>query len=453
MADPLRDGDPTRIGPYQLHARLGGGGMGRVFLGNSPGGRLVAVKVVRPELVDDADFRRRFADEVRAARKVGGFYTAHIVDADTDVDPPWMATAYISGPSLHQAVHQHGPLPPESVAVLGAGLAEALLAVHDQKLVHRDLKPDNVILAEDGPRLIDFGIARATDSPTYTAAQPVIGTIGFMSPEQACGSEVAPPSDVFALGCVLAFAATGRNPFGEGPIHAVLYRIVHEEPDLSALPEPLAGLVGACLAKDPDARPGLNRLLGDLATLVPSGRVHGEGRWLPEEVTEVITLRKTQVLEHVPPRELPGSEDAGTGLAVPRPRRPAVRTASAVMALLCLPTVLSVPFTIVQAITIGAMWDGELLLHTALCAIQAAVLAIGALLLLAQNTAGRWLIAIGGTGLALQAGILAGSLLFQSADLDNPAPLGVLVLTSLTAAASVLLALLPSAESRHRRAR
>ncbi|MEU0241223.1 serine/threonine-protein kinase [Nocardiopsis sp. NPDC006198] len=289
MAIPLHHGDPTRIGPYRIHGRLGGGGMGQVFLGRSPGSRLVAVKVVRPELAQDPDFRRRFADEVRAARKVGGFYTAHIVDADTGADPPWMVTAYIAGPSLQQAVDQHGPLPPESVAVLGAGLAEGLMAVHAQRLVHRDLKPGNVLLAGDGPRLIDFGIARATDSLTYTAAQPVIGTVGYMSPEQAGGSEVAPPSDVFALGCVLAFAATGRNPFGSGPVHAVLYRIVHEEPDLSRLHGPLGGLVASCLAKSPSARPGLEKVLSALAGETPSARPRTGGEWLPQGLTEIIT--------------------------------------------------------------------------------------------------------------------------------------------------------------------
>ncbi|WP_435105415.1 protein kinase domain-containing protein [Nocardiopsis synnemataformans] len=291
MTEPLLDGDPVQIGPYRLHARLGGGGMGQVFLGRSRGGRTVAVKVVRPELAQDPDFRHRFATEVAAARRVGGFYTAQVVDADTDANPPWLATAYIPGPSLHQAVRRHGPLPPASVAVLGAGLAEGLMAVHARDLVHRDLKPDNVILAQDGPRLIDFGIARAMDSPTYTAAQPVIGTIGFMSPEQARGHEVAPPSDVFALGCVLAFAATGRNPFGEGSVHAMIYRVVHEEPDLSGLPRSLVGLVGDCLVKAPDARPGLERVLEELAAPTHSTRPHDDGRWLPEAITEVIARR------------------------------------------------------------------------------------------------------------------------------------------------------------------
>ncbi|SIO90177.1 serine/threonine-protein kinase [Nocardiopsis sp. JB363] len=197
MATPLHDGDPTRLGSYRLVGRLGAGGMGHVFLGKSLSGRLVAVKVVRPELADDPGFRRRFTTEISAARKVGGFYTAQVVDADPQGEPPWMATAYIPGLSLRQAVNEHGPLPSASVAVLGAGLAEGLLAVHTAGLVHRDLKPANVILAEDGPRLIDFGIARALDATSQTHTSTVLGTAAFMSPEQALGKEVGPASDVF----------------------------------------------------------------------------------------------------------------------------------------------------------------------------------------------------------------------------------------------------------------
>ncbi|GAA2205710.1 hypothetical protein GCM10009850_011680 [Nonomuraea monospora] len=295
MANPLRDGDLTQLGPYRLHARLGEGGMGQVYLGRSPGGRLVAVKVVRPQLADDAHFRRRFAAEVDAARKVGGFYTAQVVDADTDASPPWLASAYIPGPSLHQAVQEHGPLPPESVAVLGAGLAEGLAAVHACEVVHRDLKPANVILAEDGPRLIDFGIARALDATSHTQTSAVLGTAAYMSPEQAAGQRVGPASDVFSLGCVLAYAATGRSPFGEGPVHAVVFRVVHTEPDLSGLPAPLAGLVAACLAKDPAARPGLDQVLAHLTALASPGGP-GQGSWLPEAFTQVIAQRRTLAL-------------------------------------------------------------------------------------------------------------------------------------------------------------
>ncbi|MGW3344703.1 protein kinase domain-containing protein [Nonomuraea rubra] len=309
MANPLRDGDPTHLGPYRLHARLGEGGMGQVFLARSPGGRLVAVKVVRPQLADDTQFRRRFTAEVDAARKVGGFYTAQVVDADTDADPPWLASAYIPGPSLYQAVHDHGPLPPESVAVLGAGLAEGLAAVHACEVVHRDLKPANVILAEDGPRLIDFGIARALDATSHTQTSAVLGTAAYMSPEQAAGQRVGPASDVFSLGCVLAFAATGRSPFGEGPVHAVVFRVVHAEPDLNGLPAPLAGLVAACLAKDPAARPGLEQVLAHLTGLASPGGVPGQGPWLPEALTHVIAQRRTLALTAL--EQPPGGPDGG----------------------------------------------------------------------------------------------------------------------------------------------
>ncbi|MFE3458614.1 protein kinase [Nocardiopsis aegyptia] len=296
---PLSDADPTRIGPYRLHGRLGLGGMGQVFLGRSPGGRMVAVKVVHPELAEDPDFRRRFATEAAAARKVGGFYTAQVVDADLEGAPPWLATAYIPGPSLHQAVTGHGPLPLESVAVLGAGLAEGLAAVHASGVVHRDLKPANVILAEDGPRLIDFGIARALDTTSHTRTATVLGTAAFMSPEQATGERiVGPESDVFSLGCVLAYAATGRSPFGDGPVHAVVYRVVHTPPDLAGLPPELADLVGACLAKEPGARPAVREVLDRLAALSEGT---GPGRWLPEELTQVITERRTLVATAVGP--------------------------------------------------------------------------------------------------------------------------------------------------------
>ncbi|WP_345336890.1 protein kinase domain-containing protein, partial [Actinomadura viridis] len=260
---PLRPGDPGMVGPYRLEGRLGGGGMGLVFLGRSQGGRPVAVKVVRPELAEDAGFRRRFTKEVEAARRVGGFYTAQVVDADTTAHTPWLATAFISGLSLEQAVREHGPLSDDALSALGAGLAEGLAAIHHAGLVHRDLKPGNIILAADGPRVIDFGIARALDDAhTSTTA---LGTPGYMSPEQAIGLEVGPPSDVFALGAVLTFAATEHGPFGTGPAGTIVYRIVHEAPDLTRLPPHLAGLVSDCLAKDPRQRPGLTEILDHFA--------------------------------------------------------------------------------------------------------------------------------------------------------------------------------------------
>ncbi|GAB3962674.1 hypothetical protein GCM10029978_018640 [Actinoallomurus acanthiterrae] len=286
--EPLREDDPRHVGPYRLEGRLGGGGMGQVYLGRSRGGRPVAVKVVRPELADDAGFRRRFASEFTAARRVGGFYTAQVIQADTDADPPWMASAYIPGPSLHQAVETYGPLPPAAIGVLGAGLTEGLAAIHGCDLVHRDLKPSNVILAEDGPRVIDFGIARALDATSHTLSRVVVGTPAFMSPEQARGRQVGPAGDVFSLGAVLVFALTGRSPYGTGAAEAVVYRVVHDEPDLTGLPAHLTDLVTACLAKNPADRPSLAQVL-DRFTASTEATSH----WLPSDVTAMITERHT----------------------------------------------------------------------------------------------------------------------------------------------------------------
>ena len=232
----LQAGDPQRIGSYRLVGRLGAGGMGTVFAGRSAGGRLVAVKVIRAELAGDPEFRVRFGREVAAARSVSGLFTAPVVDADVDGPVPWLATAYVAGPSLADAVRAHGPLPAASVLALAAGLAEGLSAIHAAGLVHRDLKPSNVLLAEDGPRVIDFGISRAAEATALTRADLVMGSPGFMSPEQAEGREVGAPSDVFSLGAVLAFAASGQGPFGAGSTAALVYRVVHSPPDLDGVP-------------------------------------------------------------------------------------------------------------------------------------------------------------------------------------------------------------------------
>ncbi|MER6734891.1 serine/threonine-protein kinase [Streptomyces puniciscabiei] len=252
--EPLQADDPPVVAGYRLAARLGAGGMGRVYLAHTQGGRPVALKVVRPELADDPDFRRRFAREIGAARRVRGAYTAELIDADADGVPPWLATLYVPGPSLADAVARRGPLPVPAVLWLMAGVAEALQAIHAEGIVHRDLKPSNVLLAADGPRVIDFGIATAADGTAYTATGAVIGTPSFMAPEQASGHEVTAATDVFALGQTAAFAALGRPLYGDGPGINVLYRIVHSEPDLSVLPEPLRPLLARCLAADPAQR-------------------------------------------------------------------------------------------------------------------------------------------------------------------------------------------------------
>ncbi len=262
--EPLQPGDPTQVGAYRLLGRLGAGGMGQVFLGVSRGGRKVAVKRLRTDLVADAEFRARFAREVAAARTVNGFYTAPVVDADPDASPPWMVTAYIPGPSLAAAVAERGPLSEPAVRDLAAALAEGLAAIHAGGLVHRDLKPANIILADDGPRIIDFGIARAAGTTTMTAKGTVIGTLTYMSPEQVLGFVVGPRSDVFSLGAVLAFAATGHGPFDAETLPAITHRILSEPPDLRGLPGSLHGLLMSCLNKDPAKRPSLEELLTQL---------------------------------------------------------------------------------------------------------------------------------------------------------------------------------------------
>ncbi|OWA05302.1 serine/threonine protein kinase [Streptomyces sp. CS113] len=251
---PLQDDDPRTVAGYRLAARLGAGGMGRVYLSHTRGGRPVAIKVVRSELADDPIFRRRFGREIKAARRVKGAYTAELIDADPDGTPPWLATLYVPGPPLSAAVARRGPLPVPAVLWLMAGVAEALQAIHDAGIVHRDLKPANVLLAADGPRVIDFGISLATDSTAHTVTGTTIGTPQYMAPEQASGSDVTAATDVFSLGQTAAFAALGKPLYGDGPAATVLYRIVHSEPDLSGLPERLRGLLGRCLAADPEER-------------------------------------------------------------------------------------------------------------------------------------------------------------------------------------------------------
>ncbi|MFI8081615.1 PQQ-binding-like beta-propeller repeat protein [Kitasatospora sp. NPDC086009] len=252
----LEPADPTRIGPYALLGRLGAGGMGVVYLGRSAGGRTVAVKVVRPELAADPGFRARFRAEVNAARAASSAFTAPVVDADTDAPVPWMATAFVPGIALDEAVRLVGAFPEHVLRILAAGIAEELRNIHAAGLIHRDLKPSNVLLALDGPHVIDFGIARAADGTALTAEGTVLGSAAFMSPEQASGERAGPPSDVFSLGSTLAYAGTGGTaPFGGGhPLH-VLYQVVHEEPDLAAVPAGVRLLVAACLAKAPGDRP------------------------------------------------------------------------------------------------------------------------------------------------------------------------------------------------------
>jgi serine/threonine protein kinase len=254
--ESLTRGDPDQIAGYRLRARLGAGGMGVVYLGSTPGGRSVAVKVMRPELGDDRGFRERFRQEIDAARRVHGLYTAQVIDADPTAVPPWLVTAYVPGPSLQEAVAEHGPMPAATVYQIVAGVAEALQAIHSAGVIHRDLKPSNVLLAPDGPRVIDFGIARAAEATALTRSGMQVGSPQFMAPEQVAGDPATPATDVFALGSLAAFAALGRAPFGNsGGGEAVLYRILHQDADLTGCPMPLRGLIERCLAKDPAQRP------------------------------------------------------------------------------------------------------------------------------------------------------------------------------------------------------
>ncbi|WP_380558131.1 protein kinase domain-containing protein [Streptacidiphilus alkalitolerans] len=284
----LEADDPQQVGGYRLLARLGAGGMGRVYLARSRGGRRVALKVIRAELADDPDFRARFAREVASARAVGGAFTVAVLDADAQAETPWLATEYVAGPSLSEAVREHGPLPADSVRALAAGLAEALVAIHRAGVIHRDLKPSNVLLASDGPRVIDFGISRAVEATELTRTGVIVGSPGFMSPEQIEGHQVTPATDVFSLGAVLAFAASGAGPFGEGSAPSLLYRVVHSEPRLDAVPEELRGLVGSCLAKDPVSRPGPDALLDRLEAEEGEEPHAPTEMWLPAGLTGMI---------------------------------------------------------------------------------------------------------------------------------------------------------------------
>ncbi|WP_327120989.1 protein kinase [Streptomyces sp. NBC_01341] len=287
---PLQEGDPVVVGGYRLVAVLGVGGMGKVYLSYTPGGRPLALKVIRPEFSEDPEFRRRFKQEVHAAQRVQGLYTAPVIDSDTDGAQPWLATAYVPGPSLAHAVAQHGGLPVRSVLLLTVGVAEALHVIHGAGIVHRDLKPANVLLAADGPRVIDFGIARAADATALTGTGVSVGTPAFMAPEQASAGTVTPATDVFALGQIAAFAAIGSPAYGDGSSHAVLYRIVHEDPDLSQLPAELVPLVTRCLTRDPAGRPSLAEIIELCHALSPIALRQGED-WLPQAVAGSITER------------------------------------------------------------------------------------------------------------------------------------------------------------------
>ncbi|WP_066953137.1 serine/threonine-protein kinase [Streptomyces lushanensis] len=299
--------DPQHIGAYRLLARLGAGGMGRVYLARSDRGRTVAVKLVRRELAEQEQFRSRFRLEVAAARRVGGAWTAPVLDADTEAPVPWLATGYVAGPSLQAVVSGgHGPLPERSVRILASGLAHALQDIHAAGLIHRDLKPSNVLVTIDGPRVIDFGIARALETVTeegLTRTGALVGSPGFMAPEQVRGDRVTAACDVFCLGLVLAYAATGRLPFGatDSGVHALMYRIAQEAPDLSGLSDDLAVLVHACLQKEPAARPTTKDILARVGEAADAGAGPGEEPWLPGGLLARLGQHAVGLLEYENP--------------------------------------------------------------------------------------------------------------------------------------------------------
>ncbi|MDH6145100.1 serine/threonine protein kinase/outer membrane protein assembly factor BamB [Kitasatospora sp. GP30] len=293
--DQLTAQDPRRIGPFEVLGRLGAGGMGLVYLARSASGRRVAIKTVRGELAEDELFRVRFAREIAAAKTVGGFYTAAVVDADADARVPWLATAYVPAPSMEDLVEESGPLPVDAVRWLVAGIAEALQSIHAAGLVHRDLKPSNVLVVEDGPRVIDFGIAAGVSTSRLTMTNVAVGTPAYMSPEQAKDSRsVTGASDVFSLGSLLVFCATGHPPFrGGNPVETV-FKLLREEPDLTGLPAELADLVQACMRPAPEHRPTPAQIQAELAPHLFSRDGAGEegGDWLPPTALELIERRR-----------------------------------------------------------------------------------------------------------------------------------------------------------------
>ncbi|MFE7579610.1 serine/threonine-protein kinase [Streptomyces sp. NPDC057521] len=300
---PLEAGEPLSIGSYRLLGRLGAGGMGRVYLGRSAGGRTVAVKVVHPHFALDEQFRARFRREVEAARRIGAQWTAPVLDADPDAPVPWIATGYVAGPPLSAAVTEHGPLPEHAVRVLGAGLGEALAAVHERGLIHRDVKPSNVLLALDGPRLIDFGIARAIDATaSLTSTGVSVGSPGYMAPEQIRGTDLSGAADIFSLGAVLAYAATGSAPFLGDSSAVLLYKVVHEEPELGDLEGGLRETIAACLAKDPERRPTPDELA---RRLLPGGAAAAVAAgWLPGPLVREVSSSAVALLD-LEPQEAP----------------------------------------------------------------------------------------------------------------------------------------------------
>ncbi len=331
---PLRRWDPERIGPYVILGRLGAGAMGQVYLGRSAAGRLVAVKTIKVELAEEAGFRTRFAQEVAAARRVSGFFTAAVVEADPDADLPWLATAYVPAPSLARLVAAVGPLPVTTVRWLAAGCAEALESIHGVGLVHRDLKPSNVLVAPDGPRVIDFGVARAAERMGVTTSRGAVGTPAYMAPEQARDNhQASAASDVYALGATLLFAATGHPPYQGDSVLDVLARLAADEPDQSGLPADLVPLITACLQRVPRERPSSSSMLAQLGQFIEARPgAAGEHSYLPDAAMTLIEQYQRNPLLASGRAAQDDSGDATSASYTelpasyqPKPRRPASR--------------------------------------------------------------------------------------------------------------------------------
>jgi serine/threonine protein kinase len=334
--EALRPTDPRQVGKYRLTGRLGDGGMGQVFLGQSPGGRPVAVKLIRSDLAENAAFRARFAQEVAAARRVSGLFTAPVVDADPDAEQPWLVTGYVAGPSLTEAVENTGPLGVGAVLSLAAGLAEGLAAIHAAGVVHRDLKPSNVLLAADGPRIIDFGISRALGASRLTGTGSIVGSPGFMSPEQAEGGPIGPSSDIFSLGSVITFAACGEGPFGSGPPTVLLYRIVHGTPAIGGVPAEISSLIARSLSKEASLRPTAEEFLAQLPEMADADS-HRGGRHARRQPVLAPTDSRPQAeaalpmptVQSEPPSALPTPPTVQSESASAPPTPPTVQSESA----------------------------------------------------------------------------------------------------------------------------
>lgn len=391
---PLASDDPAEIGRYRLRGRLGAGGMGRVYLASTPAGRPVALKVVRPELGDDEEFRARFRQEIQAARRVHGLYTAELLDADPAATPPWLVTAYVPGPSLQQAVTENGPMPEPAVFRLIAGVAEALQAIHSADVVHRDLKPSNVVLGPDGPRVIDFGIARALEATVLTRSGTMVGTPQFMAPEQILDRPVTPMIDIFALGSLAAYAAQGRAPFGEGHPAAVAHRVLYEPPDLGGCPPQLRAMIEPCLVKQAASRPALDQILQfclDRAAVTadsvpPSAAARSPAPQWPVTGPPSPAVRTPTEVVATPSRRQPTAGDGPPPAGPEAPRRPVP------------------PSPVVSAVRL--MYIGAIL---SICAIVMAIVVTPALQ--AKPPAGQQPDAAAGiVGTAVVGGILAGAI-------------------------------------------